>query len=345
MRTAERRRLPEASMRLSFLAPPAFALALTGAALPCAAAPPDPKAAARKLADEGYELYQAGKMDEAIDAFRRADQLFHAPTLVFAQAKASARAGKLLEARALFQRVIAEKLPPNAPDEFVGAQSSAEGELTALTPRIPTIVIKVRAPDKLHFSVSIDGQRLPPSSLDKPVEQNPGQHAVLVMPETGKGTSRNVILHEGDSELVELTLTAQPPLEPQRKATPLPPAPPPPAQGNGLTTPAIVAFGAGAVGIGVGAGLGVMTLSRASDLDAQCPSHKACAPSLEPGFATTNLLAALSTAGFVIGGAGAAAGAILLLVPGKPGDPNKPADPPRAALSVGPGFAAVRGVF
>ncbi len=94
-------------MRLYPLAPPLLALGLLVAALPCAALPPEPKAAARVLADQGYELYEAGKFDEAIDAFRRADQLFHAPTLVFAMAKASARAGKLLEARALFQKVMA----------------------------------------------------------------------------------------------------------------------------------------------------------------------------------------------------------------------------------------------
>jgi hypothetical protein len=326
-------------MRLSPLAFPVIALGLLAWASPCAAAPPDPKAAARRLADQGYELYQAGKLDEAIDAFRRADQLFHAPTLVFAQAKANAKAGRLLEARALFQRVINEKLAPNAPDEFVGAQNSAEGELAALVPRIPTLVVKVSAPAKLHFSVSIDGVRVAPSALDKPIEQNPGQHAVLVMPETGRGVGKNVILQEGESERVELTLTASAlPSDSARPGVATPP-PPPPGPPNKLLAPTIAAFGVGALGLGVGAALGATTLSRASDLDAQCPTHKGCAKSLQPAFTTTNTLAAFSTAGFVLGGAGLTAGVILLLVPSKRDAPTA------AALSFGPGSVTLRGSF
>jgi tetratricopeptide (TPR) repeat protein len=326
-------------MRHLPLVSPLLAIGLLAAALPCAALPPEPKAAARVLADQGYELYEAGKYDEAIDAFRRADQLFHAPTLVFAMAKASARAGKLLEARALFQKVIGEKLPAGAPEEFVGAQNSAEGEITALIPRIPTMIIKVSAPPKLHFSVSIDGVRVAPSALEKAIEQNPGQHAVLVMPETGRGVGRNVILREAESERVEVALVNGAALAPTVTASAPPPPPPVEPSKRGYVVPAIVAFSAGALGLGLGAALGATTLSRASDLEAQCPSHKGCAPSLQAGFSTTNTLAALSTAGFVLGGAGVTAGVILIALP------VKDEAAPRASLSFGPGSASLRGSF
>ncbi len=201
------------------------------------------------------------------------------------------------------------------------------------------MIIKVAAPPKLHFSVSIDGARIAPSALDRAIEQNPGQHAVLVMPETGKGVTRSVTLQEGQHERVEITLAPAPGLASVTKAAAPPPPPPPPPPRRGYLTPALVAFGAGAVGLGMGAALGATTLSRASDLEAQCPTHKGCAESLKPGFTTTNTLAALSTAGFVLGGAGVTAGVILLVLPAK--DEGAP----RASLSFGPGSATLRGAF
>ena len=327
-------------MRPSFLAPSLLALALLGATTPCAAAPPEARGLARALADKGYEAYEAGKYDEAIDAFRRADQLFHAPTLVFAQAKASAKAGKLIEARALFQKVVSEKLPRDAPEEFVGAQNTAESEIGGIIPRIPTLTIKVNAPAGLHYSVSIDGVRLAPSALDKAIEQNPGQHAVLVMPETGKGVSRNVILQEGENERVDLALSGVVPskvLAPTPPTAPPPPPEPPPRRGR--IVPAIAMFGVGALGLGAGAALGGTTLSRAADLDAQCPTHKGCAESLKDGYSTTNTLAALSTAGFVLAGAAVTTGVVLLLIPAK--DEGAPV----ATVSIGPRGLGVGGTF
>lgn len=90
------------------------------------------KDTARKLAKQGFDAMRAGKYKEAAELFRRADMVFHAPTLVLQLGHAAAKAGSLLEARAAYQRVVDEELAPGAPIEFVDAQAEAQASLQAL---------------------------------------------------------------------------------------------------------------------------------------------------------------------------------------------------------------------
>src|SRR5262249_21959990 len=130
----------------------------------------NPKMAARALADKGYEAFQAGRYQEAADDFRQAEELFHAPTLVFGWARADAKLGKLIGARELFRRVVAEKLPPSAPEEFKGAKSSSESAVAELDAKIPKITLRVTAPSGLGFTVSLDDAPVAPSALGTPIE-------------------------------------------------------------------------------------------------------------------------------------------------------------------------------
>jgi hypothetical protein len=326
---------------------PALALlGLTLLAPPARAAGPDqtdPKFAARALADHGYALYQAGKYPAAIEAFEAADKLFHAPTLVFARAKAHAALGKLIEARALFQRVVDERLPANAPEAFVGAQNSAKTEIAGLDQRIPTLEITAAGAGGRRLKITVDDVEIPAVNLGRPLPQNPGGHVVVIVPLGSIGRSRSVNLAEGAHERVAIDLAvaddpAPPPPLARAAARPLPP---PPAPRGVWIVPTAVSFGVGAAGLGVGIATGVIAERSVIDLRSRCGGGKVCPSSEEGNLSSVKGVAAASTAGFILAGAGIVTGVVLLAV--RPG--STPASPARAALVAGPGAAFFQGVF
>jgi hypothetical protein len=312
------------------------------AAAPLRAAPPDdrsdPRVAARALAEHGYALFEAGKYREAIDVLTEADKLYHAPTLVFALARAHAGVGQLVEARALFQRVSEEPLAATAPQAFRDAQRMAKDELAAIDKRIPTLQIAVRGGGGHGLRITLDDAEIPASRLDQPLPANPGTHRVTVVPPGGVGTSKTVDLTEGAHLDVELELPSAVPeaLAPPPRA----PLRPPPQRGS--LVPALVGFGVGAVGLGLGIGAGVSAEKSASDIRSKCGGNvcpaSAMTPALQSEYASARGVATASTIGFVLAGVGAATGVVLLIV--RPG-----AKPAAVGVTLGPGSIGVRGVL
>lgn len=166
----------------------------------------NPRFAARALAEHGYALYEAGKYPEAIEALKRAVQVYPAPTLLFALGRANTTIGKLVEARAYFRRVADEKLAPDASRAFEQVHRDAPGEVAALDKRIPTITIRVRGAGGKPLRVRVDDIDVQDYSADRPVRVNPGQRRVSAVPLGGVGRTRLVDLAEGAHITVELRL-------------------------------------------------------------------------------------------------------------------------------------------
>ena len=313
------------------------------------AAPPpdgtDPKIAARALAEHGYALYEEGKYPEAVEVLTEADKLYHAPTLVFAIGRARAASGKLVEARAAFQRVVDEPIPPNASQAFHDAQRMAKEELASLDKRIPTLQIAVRGGGAHGLRVTIDDVDVAGFRPDQPVPANPGTHRVTAIPSGGVGVSKTVELKEGVHVTVDLELpgaaplVAAPPSPPVQRPVP-PPPPPPPPQARGSLVPAIVGFGVGAVGLGLGIGTGVSAKNSAADLKSKCGGD-ACpsTPALQSEYSSAKTMSTVSTVGFVLGGVGVAAGVVLIVV--RPGGRSTST----VGVAVGPASAALTGRF
>src|SRR4051794_5027036 len=89
----------------SALAVPAQADPPAKAALAPAA---DRQAAARIKAQEGLEFFNAGRFAEAFERFGEADRLYHAPTLTLYLGHCQRELGRLVAARALYEKVVAE---------------------------------------------------------------------------------------------------------------------------------------------------------------------------------------------------------------------------------------------
>jgi hypothetical protein len=292
----------------------------------------EPKSTARSQADRGYELFEAGQYAEASQAFRLAEVIFHAPTLVFAIARSESKAGHLLEARSLYKQVLAEKIAANAPPEYRGAQEASQGELAAVEARIPRLTITVNGAAGRAFVVHLDETVVAPSALQQPLEIDPGPHHLVVTPDGGAAEKRSITVAESAREVVVIDL---PP--PSAKPGASVGAPPVATPRRDLLKPALASLGVGVVGLGVGAVLGGITLAKASAIRSHCVDD-VCPTAQQSAADSAHTTATISTVALVVGGVFAATGVTLLVLRPK-------AQGPSVSLGVGPGALVAQGAF
>lgn len=134
------------------------------------------RATARELGTDGQAALDKKDYATAEDRFRRADALFHAPTLLLGYARAEAGLGKVVNASEAYNRVIREGVAPGAPSVFVAAVESAKAEVGAVQARIASVTITVTGPD--NPSVTLDNQPVPVAALGVKRTVDPGEHTV-----------------------------------------------------------------------------------------------------------------------------------------------------------------------
>lgn len=284
------------------------------------------------IADKGVEAFRSEKFDDAIDAFKKADQRFHVPKFLLYVARSQVKLGRLLAAKATYQVIVDEKLPPYAPDEFFTAQADAKKELVELENKIPTVRIEVNGlPAGQAPTVTLDGATLPATDLGRPLARDPGAHTIVVTAAGRPQITRNVNLRESGSEsvILEMGVTAPPaptatptasataaPV-PTTTATAAPTAAPEAPKSGGIPTLTIAAWSVGAAGLVAGGVMGGLALSRHGDYNAQ-PTQEA----LDQG----RLFSLVADIGFGTAVVGAAVGTIYWLVTKpKSGEPAPPA--------------------
>jgi hypothetical protein len=266
--------------------------------------------AARALSGRAYEELEARHYHRAIALFQEAEARFHAPPHLFYTARAQVKLGLLLEAKATFEKVIAEKLPDGAPGPFREAQTSARAELAEVEALLPSLSITLRDPPP-GARVILDGEPLAPEGLGRALPRNPGSHTIVVEAPGRPRIERSVMLVAGGGdERVEL-------------------AAPPAAAGRSLA-PIVVAFSVGAAGLVAGTTAAVLLI--------HAPASR------------TTALRVTEVAGLTTAGAGATVGVILLVIrPVTMGDPRRvPQTPPvswRVTVGMGPGTLSLGGNF
>ncbi|EYF06023.1 tetratricopeptide repeat protein [Chondromyces apiculatus] len=299
----------------------------------------DAKADARTAADRGQAHFDAGSYEEAAAAFLRADRSFHAPTLVLMVARSYAKLGRLCEARAQYQRILAEQLEEYAPREFLDARAAADRELDALLPSIPTVQFSAPGVPASQVQLFIDGE---PASLDVPLLRDPGHHTVIATAKGHDAANLVITLEEGKSSKIELDLPpSTSPLARDRGAsspedTASAPAP------RRFLVPTTLLLTAGGLSLGAGLVTGILAVTNADALQDSCPGGK-CYDDTATRFNTTQMLATASTVTFIAGGALAAAGAGLLVWDLRRASTSS--TPKDTAVLVGPAWLGVRGKF
>lgn len=262
------------------------------------AAPPTDAQRALDLGYEGDALFEKGKWDEAFERFQQADALAHSPVFVVYMARCRRKAGRLIEAAALYARVTAEALPANAPKPFVAALADASAELKDVRSRIPSVRVEVRGRSASEVELRVDGRVIAAGDV---VELDPGSHVVLATA-PGAEARKTVELKEGSREVaVELVL------EPGRGAASEPKIT------KGSLVPGILTLSLAALGLELGAIAGGLAARDASSVKEGCVGNHCLRDDAET-LDRAKLLATASTVGFVVGGVSLATGIVLIAV-------------------------------
>jgi hypothetical protein len=314
------------------------------------------KSQAREIALQAERAFQQKDWKTAEDLFKRADALYHVPTLTLGVARAQAQLGKFVESWEAYNRIVVDGPPPNANAGMLKAVDDAKAEIGKVAPRRARVTITVAGADTPK--VTIDGTAVPAAGLGVERFVNPGQHTIHASADGYKDAEQAVTLAEGGEAKVPLSLVkgsgapaAVPTPVPGGPATgtstPEAPAATSPASadvkasgGSGTKTLAFVALGVGGVGVVVGAVTGIMAMGKHSDLANACPSG-VCSSAQQSDLDSYHTLGVISTIGFIVGGVGIAAGAVLYLTAPK----HPAASAAWISPYVGPGTLGAMGRF
>jgi len=270
----------------------AFSLAPLGAVAQEATSSTD---AALQRAYEADEHFSQNRWDEAYAGFAAAEAIAHSPVFVVYMAHCRRSAGRLLEAEALYQRVIGEELAEDAPKPFVEARRDAERELKALRARVPSVRIDVVG-GSASVRLTIDGRA---ESVGEVIRLDPGEHEVRA--------------HRGDDTVVQRVrlVEGRTPVDVSLRfgsaATGLG------ENEEGSYVPTVLALSIGGAALVAGAITGGVAVSMAGDIKEGCVDGH-CLEEDEDSLDTAQTLAVVSTAAFVVGAVGIAAGGMLWLV-------------------------------
>jgi hypothetical protein len=330
-------------------------LGLTTSALSLGWAPPARAQTASEIAvakqwfSDGLAREEKGEFGPALDLFRRAAQVKRTPQIVYHVGFCESRTAALVEALVDLDSAAALARSAHASDVV----AAAETELAEVKKRVPTLQVRLvgspsRAATPARFLV--DGSSIALSLLGSAMPLDPGDHSVSIELASGGVATKAVTLAERDAKVVELAPPSEaPPSRAAAVAAPLPPAilPPdatartpeaPPAAARSSTTEWVL-VGVGAAVTVVGGGLFAAARVKESSLNGACPSHLACDPSLEGSYNTATALNSVGIGLGIVGLAGAALGASMLVLRPSPSSASS------ARFEVSPARVALTGTF
>jgi hypothetical protein len=206
-------------------------LAFTSQALAAAPTTAD-REAARALATRGYELFESKDYAHAIESFEKAESKIHAPPHWLYIARSQAKLGKLLAAKATYERIVAEKLPDGSPPPFRDAQTAAKSELGEVDVLIPSIELTLTGAGAAGASIQLDDQPFPASSIGQNYPADPGLHTFVITVAGGAPIERTVAVKaDGVTEHVSIAVDGAP---------------------SRSVAPVVVAFSLGGLALGAG---------------------------------------------------------------------------------------------
>jgi hypothetical protein len=286
----------------------AFATLL--AARPAVAAPSSDSdhAAAVESFRRGTQLVEAGKLQEAIDAFRNA--LLREPASVGARLDLADCYEKIgAPASAWREYVVAESYARRAGD---ARQAVARSSAAGLEAKLFVVTLAGEAPAAME--VHVDGDSIPPPIVARgSVALAPGRHRFeLTAPKkrpvsaelVGSGGETRALAILFENERSPMPLAAEETPEPARAAA------------SPQRTWGFVLGGVGVAGVGAGAVFGALALGKRSSLQAESHDSSIGSARFYADRSNADTLATVSTVAFIAGGLALAGGiALVALAP------------------------------
>jgi len=301
---------PMNTRALSFAA----TLVLACLSVPRVARASDPIAEA--LYQEGRHAADAHDWALACRKYRESHDREPAPGTLLNLADCEDNRGNLVDALAHFE--AASRLF-RAGDERI-AYARQRGAATER--RLPRLTLRLHPASPTGTVIERDGVAVD-VGMPTPARVDPGEHAIVVRAPGRTETRTTIVLSEGEARELELAPgvpipTAQAPsgaAHPSERR----PAPEAPASADDSASrpwarqASFVGFSVGAVGVGLGIAGGLVTLGAKGAANSDCPAI-GCNGAGVSAASRGRTWSALSTAGFVAGGVGLAAGVGLLFV-------------------------------
>jgi hypothetical protein len=280
---------------------------------------------ARALGTKAYEAAEQGDWARAEDLFRRAESLYHAPTLLLGLARARAHLGKYVEAWEDYHRILVEPLPPNASAALKKAIDEARSEIATVEGKRAFAVLDVKG--ATSPTVTLDGAPVAAAALGTERAVNPGVHTLHVEAAGFKPSDTSFTVAEGGHATASVTLVALGPNETAPVAATPPaattgPAPAEPARSTGGSSTArtlgIVGMGIGGAGLITGVVTGVIAVGKHSSLTGDPCANAGCsaadATTYQSSVDSYRTMGTVSTIAFIAGGVLGAGGAVLFFV-------------------------------
>jgi hypothetical protein len=293
------------------------------------AATPEQKNSAQTLYSDA--LAKAEKKDHAgaLAAFRASFDVVASPNTMLMIGKELLTLERYAEAHEALQESI-EIATAAADPKYDKTKAQAADYLREVAPKIGVLRIDLAG---RTGSVTVAGRAVSAAALARGVAASPGEIEVELAAPEGRDV-RKVTAVAGQ----EASLSFQ-------KAD-LAPPPPSTTDSSSAATPLLIAGGVaggiGVVGLGLFAAFGAMTLGNESDFTEQCPGN-VCPPGLREDVDSAKTQQTLANVGAIVGAAGLAIGAALL-IPGVvlSGGEGQPA---KTEAFFGPGSVVVRTSF
>lgn len=283
----------------------AFAITVAQGALARA----DETGSAAALFQKGLQAMQANRYAEACPKLAESYWLDPRPGVLFTLAECEARWGRLASALAHYDDYL--RLYASMPAGLQAVQREradvAQRQRAQLTERAPTLALVLPASAPAGVVVRRDGVALGAPSIGVALPVDPGAHVIVVEVPGGATASREITIAPGDRLRVELDVPAAPAAPEPVKATASPPS-------RSSAPPAAIALLAvGAAGLTIGGVTGGLALAGKSTIDAHC-TGTICDVDGKQAADRAKRFGWASTAGFGVGAASIAAGAVIWLV-------------------------------
>jgi hypothetical protein len=273
-------------------------------------------AAAAELFQRGLADMMAGRYDVGCPALADSYRLDPRPGTLFTLAECQNKAGKVASAVKGYQDFLklVAALSPALQEKQKARQVVANEQLAALEPRVPQLTLVLPPDAPAGTVVKRDGLVVEAASLDVAVRLDPGEHVISAQP-PGKA-AYETRLQLAPSEQKRVVVELGPPSAPP--PVPTTPEPSEPADdGSVLRMAGLVTGGVGAAALLVGAITGGLAMSENGTAEENCTGTVCNQEGLD-AIDRTRPLGNASTACFVIGGVGVAAGVLMYLLAPSP---------------------------
>lgn len=293
---------------------------------------------AQSLLRKAQQDQRKGETLEAAKKVKRADKLVPKPSTKRRLAKLLLELGDMVQAMEVLREAIDAK--PRSWAEKNAVKQSIK-LLSQTEDKAPTIEISAFEPEANKMTITLDGEDYEIS--DGPVARNPGDYTVKATATGYADWTKTVTLAEGDRKTLDITMKPSAGAESDSGGSLL----------SGKT-PAYVAWGVGGLSLGLGIGFGIAAINTTNTVlrDWDC-KEGVCPAEAEDDVIAAKTNGNISTAGFVIGGVGIAAGTVLYILssdePEAPSDDEEAMDEARRSITispvVGPAYLGVQGTF